>query len=45
MVLREYLLSSGYRRGYKGVERRTLLVWSYAIRNLEVGTHGPIEIR
>ena len=33
-VIREYLLSSGCRRGYKGVDPRTLLVWALSLRGL-----------
>ena len=33
-VIREYLLSSGCRRGYKGVDPRTLLVWALSFRGL-----------
>ena len=32
VVIRDYLLSSGCRRGYKGVDRCTLLVWASSFR-------------
>ena len=39
-VIREYLLSSGCRRVYKGVDPRTLLIWALSFRGLVWIGHG-----